>query len=117
MVLPFAGLELFAVAACVYVAMGRSARCEVVSVDDQTVIVESGRRRAERRNEFKRAWVQVRLQASNHRWYPSRLTIGSHGKLVEIGSFLSEDERRRFARELTQRLRSAGPDPDAASRA
>ncbi len=107
LILPFAGLELLAVGGCVYVAMGRSARCEVVSVDDQTVVVESGRQRPERRSEFKRAWVQVRLQTSGHRWYPSRLTIGSHGKLIEIGAFLNEDERRRFAKELALQLRSA----------
>ncbi len=100
MVLPFAGLELLALGVCLYLTCLRSSRCEVISVDRDTVKIESGRRRAERCNEFGRGWVQVRLQTSPYRWYPSRLILGSHGREVEVGAFLSETERTDLAREL-----------------
>lgn len=106
LVLPFAGLEFALLAGCLYAAMLGSGRCEVIWVRDGMVTVESGRRRPVRRTEFHRAWVRVCLHEPAHRWYPSRLTIGSHGRLVEVGSFLSETERRRVASELHQAIQA-----------
>jgi len=50
-------------------------------------------------------WTKVRLQQGLHRGWPAKLLIGSHGREIEIGVFLNEDERRELARRITDLLR------------
>ncbi len=52
---------------------------------------------------FPRHWARVRLRRPHSRLHPSRLTIESHGRQCEVGSFLTEQERRGLAQRL-QRL-------------
>jgi uncharacterized membrane protein len=52
---------------------------------------------------FPRHWAQVKLRRPAARLHPSRLTIESHGRQCELGSFLTEEERRGLALRL-QRL-------------
>jgi uncharacterized membrane protein len=52
---------------------------------------------------FPRHWAQVKLRRPASRLHPSRLTIESHGRQCELGSFLTEEERSGLARQL-QRL-------------
>ncbi|OOZ46379.1 DUF2244 domain-containing protein [Solemya velum gill symbiont] len=56
------------------------------------------------RNEWKfpTYWVKVILDFDSSGWYASRLYLRSHGKLLEIGACLNEEERQ----ELTQHLRN-----------
>jgi len=114
LILPFAGLELAAVFACLYQVSHASCRCEVVSIGESVVTVEKGRDRGNgpervgpgQRTEFARGWVKVELSKTASHWYPRRLWIGASGKRVEIGEFLVEDEKTELAAEL-QRLLSA----------
>jgi uncharacterized membrane protein len=52
-------------------------------------------------------WVKVRVEPGQWRGWPSRLLVGSHGREVEIGAFLNEDERQALALRLTELLRAA----------
>ena len=52
-------------------------------------------------------WTKVRLEQSRHRGWPERLLIGSHGREIEIGAFLNDDERRELARRITDLVRDA----------
>jgi uncharacterized membrane protein len=52
---------------------------------------------------FPRHWAQVKLRRPAAKQHPSRLTIESHGRECELGSFLTEEERRGLALRL-QRL-------------
>lgn len=103
LVLPFCGLEMLALGAALYVTSWRSSIREVVTVNKDSVAVESGRTKPDRRFEFQRLWAQVVLERSRNSWYPSRLLIRSHGRQVEIGRFLNEEERRGLA-ELLGRI-------------
>jgi len=113
LILPFAGVELLAIGFCLRIAMVRSNQREVITVDGDEVTVESARPSLRNHRTFKRTWVQVRLVSSTHRWYPSRLTIGSHGSAIEVGSFLNEEERQEFAAELKRVVGLAGENPAA----
>ncbi|NIR28524.1 MAG: DUF2244 domain-containing protein [Gammaproteobacteria bacterium] len=99
-VVPFAGLELVGLGAAFYVCALRGDVNEVVWVRSGTVAVEKGRRAPEQRWEFPRAWTRVSLLCPRVRWYPSRLRLGSHGRHVELASFLNEEERRHLAGHL-----------------
>lgn len=110
-VLPFAGLELLALGVALYVCTMDGHRSDVVSVDTHTVTVEKGRRAPSKTWEFNRAWTQVKLFRPRIVWYPSRLVLRSGGEEVEVGDFLTEDERLRLAKQLREAIRSNAGNP------
>jgi uncharacterized membrane protein len=100
-VLPFAGLELTALGAALYVSARRGAVREVVRVSGAVIVVERGVSRPETRQTFDRYWSVVELSAPRS-WCPSRLAIRSGGRSMELGAFLQENERRTLARSLRE---------------
>ena len=50
--------------------------------------------------EFPRHWAKVTLRAPHTALHPSRLPIESRGRTVEIGGFLTEEQRRGLAAQL-----------------
>jgi uncharacterized membrane protein len=100
LVLPFSGIEVLALAAALYVTARRGGIKQVITITEDAVAVETGRAAPESRAEFQRNWVRVVLQGSGDNWYPSRLLIRSHGREVEVGGFLNEQERRGLAAQL-----------------
>ena len=104
LILPFSGLEIVALGAALYVCACRGGIQEVISIDYDNITVESGRVRPEQSETFKRAWAKVILERSWNSWYPSRLLIRSHGRQIEVGRFLNEQERRGFALMLCDSL-------------
>ncbi|MCG8378636.1 MAG: DUF2244 domain-containing protein [Proteobacteria bacterium] len=104
LILPFAGLELLALGTVLYISAWRGGVREVISITDDKIKVESGRNEPETSCEFDRTWAQVVLEHSWHNWYPSKLYIRSHGRQVEVGRFLNEEERRGLAKELRRAI-------------
>ncbi len=104
LVLPFAGLELTALGAALYVSAWRGGKREVISITSDKVKVETGRDVPEQEYIFERSWVQVVLEKSWSSWYPSRLLLRSHGKQIEVGGFLNEEERQGLAIALRQAI-------------
>jgi uncharacterized membrane protein len=107
-VLPFAGAEVIAVGIGFYLSALGGRELEVVSVDPHRVAVEKGRQHVRQRWELQRAWAQIRLLPPRIRWYPTRLVIRSHGKEVELGGFLNDQEREHLAAELQQAIDDSG---------
>ncbi|MGB0721105.1 MAG: DUF2244 domain-containing protein [Gammaproteobacteria bacterium] len=107
-VLPLAGIELTLVAIALYHTGLSASRCEVISIGSDTVKVEKGRHEPATTVEFQRFWARVQLSQPRQRLHPSRLLLRSHGRTVEVGSFLTEDEREGLARNLAARLGWAG---------
>ena len=97
LILPFAGLELAALGAALYISAWRGGRREVIHITPEQVRVETGRDVPEQEVVFDRSWVQVVIEKPWSHWYPSRLLLRSHGKQMEIGSFLNEEERQALA--------------------
>jgi uncharacterized membrane protein len=104
MVFPFAGLEMAALATVLYLCARHSTRREVVAIDDQTVRVMKGRRTPEEDYHFNRAWARVEVIQSHKDWYPSRLLICSHGREVEVGNCLCEEEKQLLAKKLSHAI-------------
>lgn len=104
LVLPFAGLELLAVGIGLYCAICRCHECEVICVAADSIRIERGRRGPRQRWILARAWAQVVLKGCPRQWYPSRLLIRVHGRAVEVGRFLVEEERCQLAQDLTRCL-------------
>lgn len=109
LVLPFAGLEMLALGIGLYVVACRCYECEVISINGDSIRIERGRDYPREQWTLGRMWARVVLERCPREWYPSRLLIRSHGRSVEVGRFLDEEERQRLADELTRSLRPALP--------
>jgi len=106
-ILPFAGLELAVLGYCFYRCAVNAQICEVITVGTQNVKVEKGRHRPADRWDLPRAWATVTVKRHPIRGYPSWLYLRTHGRGVELGSFLNEEERRDLAADLSRTLRRA----------
>src|SRR2546430_757200 len=96
-VLPFAGLEMVLLGWALRLSLERRFHRQTITVTDADVSIESRLRERCSRSVFPRHWAQVKLRRSAAQQHPSRLTIESHGRQCELGSFLTEEERRGLA--------------------
>ncbi len=97
LVLPFSGGEFLLLIYALSCSMRWSAAREVITVSEDRVLIEKGRKGG-RRHRFPRAWLQISWSSGP----TPRLLVGSHGKWVEIGAFLGEEEKRALAKTLQQ---------------
>ena len=102
-ILPFAGLEMALLGWALKVSLERRFHRQTITVTEADVSIESRVRERCSRVVFPRHWAQVKLRRPVAKQHPSRLTIESHGRQCELGSFLTEEERRGLALRL-QRL-------------
>jgi uncharacterized membrane protein len=102
-ILPFAGAEVALLGWALSVSLERRFHRQLITVTEADVSVDTCNRRRTEHVVFPRHWAQVKLRRPAARLHPSRLTIESHGRQCELGSFLTEEERRGLALRL-QRL-------------
>jgi uncharacterized membrane protein len=119
-ILPFAGLELLALGTAIYLVAHGGRRRQLITITGDTIRIEKGRTRSgeasggpDRCDEFARPWVRIELSNPRKGWYPSRLTIGSAGRKVAVGEFLTDEERVELEARLQALL--AAPDPRSAT--
>lgn len=105
LILPFAGLEMLALGAALYVVAHRGCRWQIVSIQGDRIEVVEHEQTGKRKQIFQRAWAQVRLEQARIKGYPSRLIISSHGRAVEIGGYLVNAEKEHLALELRKAVR------------
>jgi uncharacterized membrane protein len=106
LILPFAGLELLALGVVLYISAWRSNIKEVVNVNEEKIRIEIGRNVPKEIYELDKAWANLVLERSWNNWYPSRLLLRSHGRQLEIGKFLNEQERQCLAIELNKAIKN-----------
>ena len=105
LVLPFAGLEIFVVGIAVGYTIRRAEDCETILIDEREVVVTQRRGRSTHEQKFHKYWTRVRLLTGATALQPSRLEIGSHGKYIEIGRDLTQQNKQELAASLNQCLR------------
>ena len=105
LVLPFSGAEMIVLGTAFHLTARRGDVREVITISADGIAVEAGHCGPETRAEFQRHWARVFLEQPQPGWYPSRLMIRSHGRGIEVGRFLNEQERRGLALELRAVLR------------
>lgn len=101
-ILPFAGLELGLLWWALRVSMARRHHIQVITITEQDIEIEDRIPPRHDRVVFPRHWAQVRMSSGGSPLQPTRLTVESHGRRHEIGSFLNEQERRGLAQRLKQ---------------
>jgi uncharacterized membrane protein len=116
-VLPFSGLEMLLLGWALRQSMERRHHRQTVTVTDVDVSVELRDRVHSVQHVFPRHWAQVKLRRPASRLHPSRLTIESHGRQCELGSFLTEEERRGLALRLQRVIGRVNESPSLAQSA
>ncbi len=106
LILPLCGLELAALWVALYVVSHSLLAREVITVNEDSITIESGRRQVERRFELGRHWAQIVLEPGHSEWHGSRLLIRSAGRAVECGRFLTNAERAELADRLRRVVKS-----------
>lgn len=102
LVLPFAGLEMLVLYLAFRYIEHHAADYELIEIDGDRVKVErfeGGNRRTEA---FSRYWAHVVVSQDG-----SRLALRSHGRELEIGHIMSDEQRLELGRALKRRLRDA----------
>ena len=92
LVLLFVLVDMAALAGVFYMLYQRSNIVEQVVVSGDKLEVFHLEKGHDRHWEFPLHWVQVKLESPQHRWYPSRALIGSHGEWVGLASCLTDEE-------------------------
>jgi uncharacterized membrane protein len=110
-ILPFAGLEMALLAWALKVSLERRFHSETITVTESDVTIESHQSASHQRLVFPRHWAQVKLRRPAASLHPSRLTIESHGRQCELGSFLTEEERRGLALRLQRAIGRVNESP------
>jgi len=103
-VLPFAGLEIVMIGAVLRWMHRHHDDYELVIVagDRVRVIRRSGQQ--EREAEFNRHWARVSMTPPGSARHSMQVRVGSHGRYVEIGAAVREEDRRRLADEIKSAL-------------
>lgn len=98
----FALVEAAAVAWALGLAWHAGSRGERITVDSRSLEVETwpGHRHAH----FQSGWVRVLLASAGNR---RRLLLASHGRELEVGAFLADEERAELWRKLKSLLAQA----------
>ncbi len=111
LILPFSGLEVACLFGALYLVYRHYSICQVIYFTRDSVIIESGDKRATERVEYQRFLSTFYIDDNGNYSIP-RLTIRSHGKTTEIGSFLSYADKQALIsliRKLTQHFQQVDP--------
>lgn len=100
LILPFAGLEILAVAAATAATVRATADYELITVKDQKVTVTQRQGKRTVTHDFQRYWTRIRREQGANRFHPTHLLIGSHGRFVSIGSVLTEELKDKLAQQI-----------------
>lgn len=108
-VLPFAGLELGALAWALLICQRDGRVREYIRVDGARVVVHKravslGGTATQVEYEFPRPWTKIELKRAGPAHWPARLILRSSNRSVEVGAFLTDSERRSLRDRLAEVL-------------
>ena len=100
LIAPFSGLEVLALLGCLYLCARSNIQTEVIKFSPDKVVIEQGRTFAEKSWEYHRSWAKIFVRKPRHKGHPDQIVIRSHGKEVELGSFLNKDDKETLVKKL-----------------
>ena len=104
LILPFCGIEVLAFAAAFYFVQLKGKIREIIKFDGDMIIVKQYLRGKTLSIKANKRWVLVQLQRPTTPLEVLKLYISYSGKTIELGSFLNESEKSRFANLLKRAL-------------
>ena len=100
LVLPFFGLEASFFCFAFYLVQSSGMAREVVKIENDFLFLESGGREMSCKLAANKRWVTVWLYNPASLTDKSRLCLRYAGREIELGQFLNEDEKKKFAKVL-----------------
>ena len=100
LVFPFAGLEIGFLTYCLYLRLRANINTEVITFDESSVIVERGCYHAEKSWKYHRMWAKIFVKKPTTRGRAKQVFIRSHGKELELGSFLNKSDKEVLIKNL-----------------
>ena len=100
LILPFSGLEILALFSGLYLCVRANASIEVITFRDHVVTVERGHKTIEKSWEYPRSWSKIFVRKPAFRGHPKKIFIRSHGKELELGAFLNNNDKDLLIKKL-----------------
>jgi uncharacterized membrane protein len=100
LIAPFSGLEVLALLGCLYLCARSNIQTEVIKFKPDKVIIEQGRTFAEKSWEYHRSWAKIFVRKPRLKGRPDRVVIRSHGRELELGSFLNQGDKETLVKKL-----------------
>jgi len=101
-VFPFIGLELFALAYAFYYVNCHANDYESITIDNDRLVVEKRNYKQTSQFVLNTYWAQVALSDTPNG--DLQLYLRSHGKEVEIGNYMNNEQRAALAQQLQKRI-------------
>ena len=100
MILPFAAISVATLFICLYLRVRANINTEVITFDETTVLVERGCYHAEKSWKYHRLWTKIFVRQPATRGDAKQIIIRSHGKELELGSFLNKKDKEILIKTL-----------------
>lgn len=101
LVMPFVGLEILALAIAFYYINNHEADYESISIDGDSLVVERSTSQQVSQDVINPYWVKIlQHKLPNGELH---LYLQSHGKEIEVGRYLTSEQRELLAKQLKQR--------------
>ena len=107
LILPFAGIGVFALAISLYLCCLRCQDLEVITVTQDNMLIEKGRHEPKQSWQFQRAWTRLEFKPAQHLGDNSQLYVRFKGQQLEIARFLTNKEKKTLADSLTKALENS----------
>lgn len=107
LILPFAGAELLALWMAFRIFARHAGDFESISIDGDRVVIEQSVTGRVMRHEMNRYWARIVYQPGGF-GRATLLAVRSHGRQIEFGRHLSDQQRGAVARTLQDRLTRIG---------
>ncbi len=109
MILPWSILELSALVLSLWLCVHRGYRQEVIVLQPQSVLLQKGQRQQPPRvtldRTFERFFTRFHVERHKHRWRDPRVQLCYRDEKIEIGAFLTADEKKSLIAELRRGIR------------
>lgn len=92
-ILPFSLLELIALFIGMYYCLWQRQRKELIIFARHHVTVQKGFYRPLITHRYHRLWCQLIIRHPTHSWNTPAILLRSHGKELELGSFLNQQDK------------------------
>lgn len=100
LIFPLAALEISFLLFCLYLRQRANNKTEIITFDETTVIVERGYHYAEQSWKYHRIWTKIFIERPSPRSHQKQVFIRSHGKQLELGSFLNKQDKDILIKDL-----------------
>ncbi|MBE9564910.1 MAG: DUF2244 domain-containing protein [Proteobacteria bacterium] len=100
LIFPFSALFIGALFVSLYLRLRANINTEVITFDKDTVVIQRGCYHAEHTWKYHRLWAKIFVKKPTIRGYPKQIFIRSHGKEMELGSFLNKKDKEILIKDL-----------------